>query len=94
MHKILQLFASNATLQKESWCLGVLKVFEILSKMIPKVLQTYNTLENTILHYALYLQSFKKYATIVSTKNLFLPYSLFKKNLNLQQTRKKHKKFV
>ena len=48
-------------------------------KIIPKVLQTYKTVKNTILLYASYLQPLKKYGTIVSIKNLFLLYSLLKK---------------
>ena len=73
-YKILQPFARNGTLLK------LQKTFRRshFAKIIPKFLKTYNTVDNTILYYVLYLQRLKKYETIFSIKNLFSPYNLFK----------------
>ena len=43
-------------------------IFSIFAKIIPKVLKAYNTVENTILHYELYLQPLKKSETIFLIK--------------------------
>ena len=63
-YTILQPFAKNGTLLKFQ------KKFIsfLIVKIIPKVLRTYNTVEDTILYYALYLQPSKKYGNIVSIK--------------------------
>ena len=42
----------------------------LLAKISPEVLKTYNTVENTILHYASYLQPLNEYRTICLTENL------------------------
>ena len=62
--------------------------------IIPKVLKTYSTVENTFLLYALCSLPLKKYETIFSIKNLSFPYSLFNKILKVLQARNKHKKSV
>ena len=59
-YKILQPLARNGLLLKFQ------KTFisSLFAKIILKVLKTYNTMENTILYYALYLEPLKKYGTI------------------------------
>ena len=54
-YKVLQPFARNGTLLK----LQKMFISSLFAKIISKVLQNYNTVENTILHYVLYLKPLK-----------------------------------